>query len=172
VTIAVTHGGFTDAVDVWQLRCESQPAAARDQTRSAIVLHETQAWLLGLGGEVVLIARDGAGKALGFIGLKPGRVLGTDASMWQAFVFFVVESARRGPAGYRLVRSALRVLDALKVERFQFVTANRKLERFAVKVLGMEPIGRVLEGGTNGRPVRRADCGAIAGQEVHQAVGR
>lgn len=172
MTTTITQGGFQDAVDVWQLRCESQPEAARDQARSAYVLHETQAWLLSTSGEVILVARDESGKAIGFIGMKPGRWLGTDAAMWQVFVLFVVESARNAyGAGYRLIRSALRVLGALKVKRFQFVTANRSLERFAIEAVGMEPVGTVLEGGVDGRSVR-THSGASASEEVRQTVCR
>lgn len=171
--VTITHGGFQDAVDVWELRCQSQPEASRDKARSAYVLHETQAWLLGTSGEVILVARDDSGKAIGFIGLRPGRWLGTDTSMWQVFVLFVVESARDAyGAGFRLIRSALRVLSALKVSRFQMVTANRKLERLAVDGVGMEPIGTVLEGGTDGRSVRGRHSRSSPSQEVHQEVCR
>jgi len=169
--LTIHQGAFQHTVDVWNLRCIDKPEAAKDGTRAAHALHQTQGWLIGTGGEVILIARRGA-TAVGWLGMKPGRWIGTDLAMWQVFELFVIESERSAyGAGYRLARCALRILALMKIERFQVLTENRKLERFAERALGLGRVGVILEGGVHAGTVRRVASSDI-GQEVHEASCR
>lgn len=163
----IHQGAFQHTVDVWKLRCIDKPIEAKNNDRAAHALHQTQGWMLGVGGEVVLIARRGD-EPIGWLGMRPGRWIGTDTSMWQVFELFVIESERIADgAGYKLIRCALTFLEAMKVP-FQLITENPKLEAFVVRALGMKRVGVILEGGAYARSVRAVTSSAV-GQEVHEA---
>ncbi len=152
--LKIERATVADFQDIWKLRCLEHREEVEvndilkmpDSDAIACKVHETNGWLLGLDGVIVIYAKDGD-TPVGFTVVAPGRFGGNKHNVWQVLALFVVDSRRGSPVAFRLVRAAMRVFRAARASCVQAVISdgNKVMTKFVLKSKARR-VGVIWEG--------------------------